>query len=165
MSFDADFHYSTAVTAIAADLVTVQAAKDALDASIICLIGTIGYSALTGPQIATLSDQQTNLAKQLVDLAAADAAITATGALTPEDKTSLYTFYGLCGESKSNFMLKLMFNHAAILADADFIALLADGVNPQYAKEMVAKIIFAKFSPESSSLALHVLSRAISRMV
>jgi hypothetical protein len=164
MSFDADFDYSTTVTAITADLVTVQAAKDIVDASIACLTGTTGYSSLTAPEIVALTAQQTRLAQQLVDLAAADAAITTTSALVASDKTDLYTFYGLCGESKSNFMIKLMYNHSAMLADADLIALLVDGTNTQEAKEMVGKMVVAKFTP-NSSMALHVLYRTLSRLV
>jgi hypothetical protein len=164
MSFDADFDYSTAVTAIAADLVTVQAQKDVVDAEIACSTGATGYASLLGPETTALTAQQTRLAQQLVDLAAADAAITATNALVAGNKTDLYAFYGLSGESKSDFMIKLMFNHTAMLADADLIALLADGVNDQPTKEMVGKLIAAKFSPNASSITLHVLYRTLSRL-
>jgi len=164
MSFS-DFDYSSAVTAIAADLLSVQAQKDGVDAEIVCCSGATGYAELLAPKAASLAYQQSRLAQQLVDLAAADAAITATNALSEGDKASLYAFYELSGESKSNFMIKLMFNHAAMLADSDLVALLADSTNDAPTKAMVGYLIANKFSPDSNSLTLHVLYRTLSRLV
>jgi hypothetical protein len=163
MSF-ADFDYSSTVTAIAADIVTVQTQKDAVDAEIACCSGATGYVDLLAPKSATLVAQQNRLAQQLVDLTAADAAITATNALSAGNKSDLYAFYLLSGESKSNYMIKLMFNHSAMLDDADMIALLADVTNDAPTKAMIGSLVSAKFSPDSSSLALHVLYRTLSRI-
>lgn len=145
MSFDTEFDYSAAQSWLTARIASQQVIADGLGTEITDLQATTGYSSLVTPQVDQLNARKDRYDADIAKLNEVDGEITALTGLDAGDKTQIYDFWVLVQEPKESFMTRLLFNHAAILADTDFTALLADVTNDADQKKMIGELVCQKF--------------------
>lgn len=144
MSF-ADFDYTKTVARLNAQVSSATAQVTDLDTRIAACDALSGsYSAVTGPECASLHARKTFVNKNLTDWNAMLTEISRVLALSSNDKAALYAIYVSVGEDIKTWMARMLFNTTGLLADS--AAILADSTITSDQKSLLLKIIIQKYN-------------------
>lgn len=144
MSFDADFDYTNAKTQLDGQIVNYTNLINAGNAEISMYGNITGYGSLVSEKVSNLT-YTNNLHAQLKGKREnAKAEMQVLESLPAQDKSTLYDFWIIAGESKPRYMKRIMFNHAnGLLSQAGNI--VADGNLSPAEAQAVGGLLCAEF--------------------
>lgn len=152
--FDSTFDYTNALAEIATRHATDTASLSEINDKIAVLEAMTGYAEIVADELADLNAQKQRLLTSLASLTAVQTEIGVVQALSSESKATLFYIYSVLQPAKPDFMLRVLFNHVAALADPDVTALIADETNSAAGKIIVANKVYARYP----IYALHIVT-------
>jgi uncharacterized ParB-like nuclease family protein len=146
--FDTLFDYTPVKAGLTAERGRVQELLDQNNTELASLQNATPYVAepVVAARINTLQSENARNQLTITKIDAVLAEITTVETLTAEAKGSLYYFYTVVEVNKTDFMAKMLFNHASALANSTIIALQADTVTESASKVAVAKLIYQSYN-------------------
>ena len=158
MSFDTTFDYTNAKVHLDSIISTHQTNVDEFQGKIDDLAGITGYTDRIDTVVNRYTSQKNTYAEIITRYQSVKDEITAVEALSVDDKEKLYDFYVIAQEQLSNWMVRMLFNYNAMLADADLTNILTDVTNTEDQKHRVCELICMSYPIErrAAEIILHI---------
>lgn len=147
MSFTAEFDYTNHTALCDERIAAYTGIINAANAKIAELNNVVGYADFVAKQLQQQQSTKTMAEGFILKLNQLKAEIAVVEALSVGNKQTLYDFYVASGDRRDSYGLRVLFNHAAIIAEAT--VLLADNALSPDMKMSIGMDICHKYPIDS----------------
>tara|TARA_R110002153_G_scaffold155933_3_gene308047 strand:+ start:8742 stop:9245 length:504 start_codon:yes stop_codon:yes gene_type:complete len=145
-NFDSTFDFAALKVKFQAQRGLIVSELATAQAEIALYESASAYGSITAGTLQRLNRTKTDLDSRLINMDAILAEVDVVTSLSLESKDKIYYYYTILTPSKTDFMVRTLFNHVEALANGGIESLRADEATPLAAKVAVAQILYAEYN-------------------